>query len=249
MWLGAATAAAEPVSVRYREGTVRGFLVLRTMEGTALADGDLIQTSRGARVTARLVFRFRDGSVHDEVSVFSQQREFRLIRYRLIQKGPAFPRSVDMTVDGVTGQVTVRYTDDGEPKIERERFDVPTDLSNGILPTLLKNVNPARPPRGFAFIVATPKPRMVKLEPSVAGAETFTTGATRRQATHFVVKVDIGGITGWLAEIAGKDPPDSHVWILSGEAPAFVKSEQPLYPGGPLWRIELAAPAWPRSQP
>lgn len=42
-------------------------------------------------------------------------------------------------------------------------------------------------------------------------------------------------------------PPDSHVWILGGEAPAFVKSEQPLYFGGPVWRIELASPSWPRG--
>jgi hypothetical protein len=33
----------------------------------------------------------------------------------------------------------------------------------------------------------------------------------------------------------------------SGEAPAFVKSEQPFYLGGPVWRIELVSPVWPRT--
>ena len=37
--------------------------------------------------------------------------------------------------------------------------------------------------------------------------------------------------------------------ILGGEAPAFVKSEQSLYTGGPVWRIELVSPAWPRPAP
>jgi hypothetical protein len=37
------------------------------------------------------------------------------------------------------------------------------------------------------------------------------------------------------------------LWILSGEAPAFVKSEGPLYLGGPIWRIELDNPAWPAN--
>jgi hypothetical protein len=32
---------AEPVAVRYREGTLHGFLVLRILEGTVIASGDL----------------------------------------------------------------------------------------------------------------------------------------------------------------------------------------------------------------
>jgi hypothetical protein len=59
-----------------------------------------------------------------------------------------------------------------------------------------------------------------------------------------LVKVDIGGLPGVLAEIFGKKPADTHVWILDGEAPAFVKSEGPLALGGPTWRIELVSPVW-----
>ena len=47
-------------------------------------------------------------------------------------------------------------------------------------------------------------------------------------------------------EAPGEQPQDSHVWILGGETPAFVKSEGPLYPEGPSWRIELASPVWPQ---
>jgi hypothetical protein len=95
-----------------------------------------------------------------------------------------------------------------------------------------------------SLIVATPKPRLVKLAIQTAGREPFSTGASRRSATHYVLKVEIGGVSGLLAPLLGKQPPDSHVWILGGEAPAFVKSEQPLYAGGPLWRIELVSPAF-----
>jgi len=52
-----------------------------------------------------------------------------------------------------------------------------------------------------------------------------------------------------IAPLVGKQPPDSHVWILGGDAPAFVKAEQALYIGGPVWRIELASPSWPRAAP
>ena len=41
------------VPVRHAEGVVHGFLVLRDTDGRALADGDLLQTSRGSLVTSR----------------------------------------------------------------------------------------------------------------------------------------------------------------------------------------------------
>ena len=63
---------------------------------------------------------------------------------------------------------------------------------------------------------------------------------------HYVLKVEIGGVAGVLAPIVGKQPPDSHVWIASGEVPVFVRGEQPFYAGGPVWRIELASPTWPK---
>ena len=42
--------AAATVAVRHREGLVHGFLELSTLEGKALADGDVLQTSKGDTV-------------------------------------------------------------------------------------------------------------------------------------------------------------------------------------------------------
>jgi hypothetical protein len=241
-------AVGEQVTVRHTEGIVHGFLVLRATDGKALADGDLIQTARGNRVTARLVFRFKDGSLHEETAIFEQGRQFQLVSDHLVQKGPTFPRTLDMAINAATGEVTVSYMEDGQQKTESEHLDAVPDLANGLILTLLKNVRPDAPPKSFSYVAATPKPQLVKLAVSVAGADRFSTGGTGRRATHYVLKVDIGGIKGVLAELLGKQPPDSHVWILGGEAPAFVKAEQPLFLGGPVWRIELVSPAWPRTQ-
>lgn len=57
---------AEPVTVHHAEGLVHGFLALRTLDGSLLADGDLVQGARGDRVTIRLVFHFKDGSLDDD---------------------------------------------------------------------------------------------------------------------------------------------------------------------------------------
>jgi hypothetical protein len=239
---------AEPIRVRHGEGVVHGFLTLRAVDGTLVANGDLIQTASGSRVTTRLVFRFKDGSVLDEAAVYSQRGTFRLLIDHLVQKGPAFPHPVDMTVDASSGQVTVRYVDEGKEKVETEGMKLQPDLANGIMLTLLKNVRPTALPESLSMVVATPKPRLVKLKISTAGNEPFSTGSASRTATHYVVKIDIGGLAGLIAPLIGKQPLDTHVWILPGAAPAFVKSEGPMFLGGPIWRIELASPAWPRTQ-
>jgi len=240
--------AAEPVRVRYTEGLVHGFLALRTTDGKTVADGDLIQRASGTRVTSRLVFRFRDGSIRDETAVFTQRGVFRLVSDHLVQKGPTFEQPLEMTIDRAAGHVVVKYTDkNGEQKVEDERMQLPEDLANGLVNTVLKNVPPDAPPPTLSMVAPTPKPRLVKLDISTAANDQFAIGSSGRTARHYVVKIDIGGFAGLVAPLVGKQPPDSHVWILEGEAPAFVKSEGPLHLGGPVWRIELVNPAWPHE--
>jgi hypothetical protein len=238
---------AQPVVVRYQEGLIHAFLTVRTLDGALIANGDLIQHAVGTRVTTRLTFRFTDGSVRDETTVFSQRGHFRLIRSHVVQKGPRFPEALDLSIESARDLVTVRYSDEhGQRKEEIEHMDLPANLANGMTLTLLKNIG-AEPPPTLSMIAATPKPRLVKLAISRAGSEPITIGRLRRKATHYVVKIEIGGVAGLLAPIVGKEPPDSHVWILQGEAPAFIKSEGPMYADGPVWRIELVSPVWPRS--
>jgi hypothetical protein len=237
------TAIAEPVKVNYAEGVVHGFLKLQAADGKTIAWGDTTQLARGDQVTAHLLFRFLDGSVYEETTVFSQRGTFRLIRDHLLQKGPSFKQASDTTVEVATGQVTVRYTEkDGQEKVQTEHMDLPPDLANGFLFTLLKNISPNVPQTTVSMIATTPKPRLVKLVITPAGLEPFSLNSIRGKATHFVVKVDIGGITGAVAQIVGKQPPDSHVWIARGDAPGFVKFEGALEQSGPIWQIQMAGP-------
>ena len=238
---------AETVAVRHAEGLVRGFLALRTLDGAFLASGDLIQTSRGDRVTSRLVFHFKDGSIQDETAVFTQSERFRLLTDHMIQRGPTFPHPMEVSIDAVGGRVTVRYReDDGKEKIAEEQMSLPPDLANGIVLTLVKNIAPDAAPTEVSMLAATPKPRLVKLIITPVGEDAFTAGGASHKATRFNVRIELGGLAGLIAPLIGKQPHDTSVWILGGEAPGFVKSEGPMYQGGPLWRIELASPVWPR---
>ena len=235
---------AEQVPVRHTEGLMHGFLALRTLDGKRLADGDLTQVAKGDRVSSHLVFRFKDGSVYDDTTTFSERDVFRLLTDHLVERGPSFKQAMDTSLDASTGQITVRYTNkNGKEDVLHERLELPPDLANGLLFTLVKDIQPSASKTAVSMLVTTPKPRLVRLEIVPHGKEPITSGNATHQTVRYDVKVKIGGIAGSLARLLGKQPPDIRVWVLTGTAPAFVKWEGPLYDGGPIWRVELAIPA------
>lgn len=238
---------AEPIPVRYPEGTAHGFLALRTPEGKLLAAGDLTQVLHGNEVITRLVFRFKDGSLDDDTTVFSQHGVFRLISDHHIQRGPSFPHPTNVFIKAATGQVTVRYQDKDHEKVDTEHMDLPPDLANGLITTLLNNISPGAKETRVSYIAGAPKPRIVHLLITPNGDDRFSVAGSPHKATRFTIKVEIGGVIGMIAPLLGKKPADANVWIVGEGAPAFVRADEALYVGGPIWSIENAGPQWGRG--
>jgi hypothetical protein len=233
---------SEPIPVRYPQGSAHGFLVLKTVEGVPIATADVTQMVHGDRVTSRVLFHFRDGSLDDDTTVFSQNRVFRLISDHHIQRGPAFPHPIDVFIDAVTGNITSRGE---EGKITQVHLDLPSDVSNGLPPNLLLNIRPSTPETKLSFVAPTAKPRLVIVSVKPAGKVPFLIGGKTRHAIDYVLHVELGGLTGMIAPMIGKQPADYHIWILEGEAPAFIREEGQMYEGGPIWRIEQISPTFP----
>ena len=233
---------ADPVPVRYNEGLTHGFLTLQTLEEKTIADGQMTQVAQGDRVKQHLRFRFKDGSTYEETTIFTQRGHFRLLSDHLVQRGPSFKIPMETSIDASTGQVTVCYTENGKNEVLTEQLELPSDISNGMIFTLMKNIQPNVPRTTVSMLLTTPKPRLVKVAIVPEGNEPFSIGNFQHQAMRYVLKIEIGGVAGFLAHLFGKQPPDTHVWVLGGEAPAFVKSEGPFSASGPIWRIQLASP-------
>jgi hypothetical protein len=245
IFLLTAALSAEPVHVRYPQGMLHGFLVLKTESGETLATGDLVQLPHGDRITTKLVFHFKDGSIDDETTVYSQRGVFRLLSDHHIQKGPAFSHPQDLSIDTSTGQVTVRTINkDGKEDVKTEHVDMPNDLANGMVSTLIMNLPRNTSQAKFSMVVAAPKPRVVKLAISPDGDDALSIQGTRLEAKRYLVKVEIGGLSGVVAPLVGKQPADTHIWFLGGEAPAFLRSLGPTHTDGPLWSTELTSPTW-----
>ena len=245
VWALQPAAQADPVPVRYVGGTIHGFLDLRSEDGQVVASGDIFRNVHGDRITSRTVFHFKDGSIDDETTVFSQRRTFQLISDHRIQKGPYFPHSMDVLVDISTGQVTVRTTGkDGKEEVKTDRLDLPRDLANGMVPVLLENMPPNAPEITLSMVVATPKPRLVKLVISNVGEDDCYVAGASRKASHYNIKIELGGVAGVVAPLIGKAPPDIQIWTVGGSSTTFAREQGPLYPEGPMMTIQLASPTW-----
>jgi len=233
---------AEEIPVRHVEGVVHGFLVLRTLEGETLAHGDLEQVVKDAQVINHLTFHFQDGSVHEETTTFSQNGKFRLLRYQLVQKGPSFKHPMQATIDAASGLVTLQTTENGRDQEANKRLELPSDLSNGMAAVLLKNIAPNVSQIMLSHVALLSPPILIKLRISQVGEDTFALGPIHYKAVHYVIKAERRGLKGIAAKLLGKQPSDTHVWILQGDAPLFLQSQGPLYTDGPVWRIKLASP-------
>jgi hypothetical protein len=243
-----ASAPAQSAPARYLQGTVHGFLQMRSEDGRILASGDSVQTVRGNQVTTHTLFSFKDGSIDDETTVFSQRGAFRLITDHHLQKGPSFPHPMDLLIDTRSRQVTVRSTGkDGKEEEKTDHLDLPADLANGMVPLVVENIASGVAETTVPLLVLTPKPRLVKLVISSHGEEPFAVVGSSRKASHFEIKIEIGGLEGMVAPFVGKAPPSIDLWIIGGQAPTFLREQGPLCQDGPVMTIELASPVWPDS--
>jgi len=245
-WLWAAGVAAEPQRVRLPEGNAHGFLMVRTLVGEVIAYGELVQKPTRGLITSRLFLHFTDGSLYDETVVFSQKNVFRLERYRLVQRGPSFPKAT-IAFDRTSGQYRVQQqeTKDSEEQTASGPLAMPPDLYNGMATTLLKNV-----PRGTGatvqMVAFTPEPRLLTMALTPEGEETVRLGKDAKTVARYRVKLELGGLTGLIAPVLGKQPPDLYYWLVMGDVPAFVRFEGPMFLHGPVWRLELTTVPLPK---
>lgn len=228
-------AEAEPVTVVFPEGVTRAFPILRSVDNDKLARGDFSQVVRGDRVHTRLVFHFTDGSVYDESVVFSQQNVFRLLSYRIVQHGPSFPETLEAAIERDTRRYQVRYRadEDSPEEVLTGKFELPADAYNGMLSLIVKNL-PAGAVETVSVVAFTPQPRVVKLQLLPVAEERILVSDWPMQVTRYHIRPQLG----LFASLLVTDIPDVRVWIVPGEAPAFLRAEGPLYFMGPIWRID-----------
>jgi hypothetical protein len=233
-------APAEPIPVRHIQRPMHRFMVARSEAGKIIANGEFSQVVQGDEVTMRLTYDFMDGSIDDETTTYRQQGTFRLVRNHHIQKGPFFVKPVDFMVEAATGIATSRTEDkNGKIHVESHHIDLPDDLANGFVGTLLLNLPQNAAPFRVGMLAPVAGGRLIQLLISSEGEQPFHTTGQTLKATVFRIHPELGGIVGVIARLIGLQPKDVMVWILEGQEPAVMRIVGQLGGYGPLVSSDL----------
>lgn len=233
-------APAEPIPVRHIQRPMHRFMVARSEDGKTIASGEFSQVVQGDEVTMRLTYHFVDGSIDDETTTFRQQSTFRLVRNQHIQKGPFFTRPIDFAVEAATGIVTSRTIDkNGKIHVESKHMDLPDDLANGFVGTLLLNVPHNTTPFRVGMLAPVGGGRLVPLLISSEDEQTVQLAGQSLKATVFRIHPELGGFVRVIARLLGLQPKDVMVWVLEGEEPAVAVIVGQLGGYGPVVSSDL----------
>jgi hypothetical protein len=233
-------ALAEPISVRHIQRPMHRFMVTRSEDGKTIASGEFLQVAQGDEVTMRLTYHFVDGSIDDETTTYRQQGTFRLVRNHHVQQGPFFRKPIDLTVEAATGIVASRTIDKkGKIHVESKHMDLPDDLANGLVGTLLLNVPHNTTPFRVGMLAPVGGGRLIRLLISPEEEQTVYLAVQALKATVFRIHPELGGIVGMIARLLGLQPKDVMVWVLEGDEPAVAVIVGQLDGSGPVLSSEL----------
>lgn len=230
-----ASAAAQPIAVTHVQKPMHRYMLARTDDGKVIANGEFTQVTQGDEVTMRMVYRFLDGSLDDETTTYTQRDKFRLVRNHHIQRGPFFSHPSDFSIEAATGMAT-RRTADADSKTH---INLPDDVSNGFVGTLLLNVSPKTAPFRVSILAPVRGGRLIRILISPDGEQQFQMEGKTPKAAVFRVHPELGGIVGLIAPLIGLQPKDVMVWVLEGDEPAVVRIVGQLDGYGPVVSSEL----------
>jgi hypothetical protein len=185
----------------------------------------------------------------EDTTVFTQRSALRLVSDHHVQKGPSFPQPLDVTINVPKGRVITRYEEKGAAKVDDQHMALPPELANGMIMYVMKNMRNRSNQIKLPYLASMPKPKLIKVNITAQDDEKFEVASFGHQARHIVMKLELGGVSGIVAPLIGKQPDPYDFWMLDAEAPTFIKMEGQFYNGGPVWTIELSAPIWPKALP
>jgi hypothetical protein len=146
----------------------------------------------------------------------------------------------DFTIDAATGMVSRRTVEkSGKIQVESKHMDLPNDLANGFVGTLLLNVPHNTAPFRVGMLAPVGGGRLIPLLISPQSEQTVQLGGQTLKATVFRVHPELNGFVMIFARLLGLQPKDVMVWVLEGEEPAVAVVVGQLGGYGPVVSSDL----------
>jgi hypothetical protein len=243
---------AHAVPLRWPEGTLRGFPVVRDASGRQIANGTLTQWIEDEKLHVTATYDFEDGRVVEEQTVLQQHPELAQLRWSWEErKGKEVERSY--SIDFTTGHAVVhkRGEEDRDDHLDDARKLGRAFAGVGFM-YAVKNLAADLEKGGEIELTAvafTPKPRTVTVSVRRDLEGSLAMGGRTLPAERFVVHPEIP--LAFIAKLFVK-APDQYLWFYRPSPPAFLRADIPLAePSDPIIRIELIGgprPSEPQSR-
>lgn len=244
--------SAGAVELRWPEGTLRGFPVIRDARGGLLADGNLTQWVEHGNLHVKGVFDFRDGRRVEEEAQLRQQPILEQLRWTWTERrGQEMLRRFE--VDFATGAAKAQKREGDELKHWEETLEIkPGTTFAGVgFMFAVKNLRDrldAGEKVQLTAVAFTPKPRTATVTISHEAVERLHMDGRSLEADRFLIHPEVPAI----AKIFVK-APDQHLWFYRSPPPALLRAEGPLAePDDPIVHIDVlrgTSPAEARPAP
>lgn len=232
------TSPAAAVELRWPEGTLRGFPVLRDRSGEVLANSNLSQWIERGNLQVKVVHEFRDGRRIEEQAEFAQQPELRQLRWSLIeQRGDEVMRRFEANLEAKSA--TAQKLEKGKLNRWDESIDIEpgrTFAGVGFL-YAVKNLRERLQAGDHIQLTAvafTPKPRTATVTVSFDAVEKLTLGGRAFEADRYTIHPEIPAIAHLFVKTS-----DQHLWFYKPSPPGLLRAELPLAePSDPMVLID-----------
>jgi hypothetical protein len=134
----------------------------------------------------------------------------------------------------------------GKIQVVSEHIELPDDLANGFVGTLLLNVPPNTAPFRVGILAPVFGGRLIRILISKEGELPFQKTGETFKATVYRIHPELGGILGVIAKLLGLQAKDVLVWVLEGEKPAVIRVVGQLGGSGPVLSSELEGTSFGR---
>jgi hypothetical protein len=222
-------------------GAERGYPGLCDINGTKLADGDFRQWIENDRLHVVITYRFPDGQLWEENSLFRQQSELIQEKWSWKELRDGKPER-EFAVDFSAGTASARISKDNKDVTDKidivpgqtfAGFGFSIALGN-LRPRLLKGEQIDLKAVGFSPI-PTLKPQVVTVKVSHAGLNEMKMSGRYLRGDNFIIHSEIPILAKLFIKV-----PDTHVWLTAGRPAGFLRWEGPIVlPNDEMIRVDL----------
>ena len=229
---------ARAIEWTHFETAVRGYPVMRDVNGRRIADGNFVQWIEKGGLHVQIAYTGPDGRRMEETVVLQQRPELAQTAWRWREMDHGKPvRTFEVNL--VSGMATASKLEKGEMKRWSDTLDVSRgNTFAGFGFTMAAKALRERLVRGetveLKAVGFTPQPKLVTVAMSYAGRDTVRMSGRAIAADHYIVHPKIPAIAKLFVKV-----PDAQIWLTTPPA-GFLRYEGALAePSDAVIRVDL----------